>query len=80
MLFAKHGYAHARLDKKLQAKTVQKRYYALVKGSGELDLSEILLPDWCVMKSQIITRKVAKGWQSMLSTSYQVVQSLVIFI
>ena len=31
MLFAKHGYAHARLDKQLQSKTIMKRYYALVK-------------------------------------------------
>ncbi len=34
MLFAKHGYAHARLDKQLQAKLIHKRYYALVKGMG----------------------------------------------
>ena len=38
MLFAKHGYAHARLDKQLQAKTIQKRYFALVKGKGELEI------------------------------------------
>ena len=45
MLFAKHGYAHARLDKQLQSKTIQKRYYALVKGSGKLDpVGEIIAP------------------------------------
>ena len=36
MLFAKHGYAHARLDKQLQKKIIEKRYYALVKGSTPL--------------------------------------------
>ena len=40
MLFAKHGYAHARLDKQLQTKTIQKRYYALVRDLGSLILSE----------------------------------------
>ena len=36
MLFAKHGYAHARLDKQLQKKLIEKRYYALVRGTGGL--------------------------------------------
>ena len=36
MLFAKHGYAHARLDKQLQKKSIEKRYFALVKGDGHL--------------------------------------------
>ena len=36
MLFAKHGYAHARLDKQLQSKTIQKRYYALGQGIWEV--------------------------------------------
>ena len=31
MLFAKHGYAHARLDKQLQKKIIEKHYYALVR-------------------------------------------------
>mgnify|MGYP000234836334 CR=1 FL=1 len=53
MLFAKHGYAHARLDKQLQSKTIQKRYYALVKGSGKLDpVGEIIAPI-AVMKIQL---------------------------
>ena len=34
MLFAKHGYAHARLDKQLQKKSIEKRYFALVTGDG----------------------------------------------
>ena len=73
MLFAKHGYAHARLDKQLQAKTIQKRYYALVKGEGRLeDEGDIIAPiardeDW------IITRRVAKGGK-YAHTSYRVVQ------
>ncbi|HGC8125012.1 TPA: phosphate acyltransferase [Streptococcus agalactiae] len=46
MLFAKHGYAHARLDKQLQAKAIEKRYYALVSGSGDLaDSGDIIAPN-----------------------------------
>ena len=52
MLFAKHGYAHARLDKQLQAKTIQKRYYALVKGSGKLDPVGEIIVRLRVMKSR----------------------------
>ena len=45
MLLAKHGYAHARLDKQLQKKTIKKRYYALVSGQGQLpDQGEIIAP------------------------------------
>lgn len=45
MLLAKHGYAHARLDRQLQKKQVQKRYLALIKGSGQLeDKGEIIAP------------------------------------
>ena len=33
MLFAKHGYAHARMDKQLQQKSIKKHYYALVRPS-----------------------------------------------
>ena len=52
--FAKHGYAHARLDKQLQSKTIQKRYYALVKGEGQLDLCrEIIASRLRVMKSRL---------------------------
>ena len=38
MLFAKHGYAHARLDKQLQKKAIEKRYFALVKGDHLVDI------------------------------------------
>ncbi|MGC4440219.1 pseudouridine synthase, partial [Streptococcus suis] len=45
MLFAKHGYAHARLDKQLQTKSIEKRNYPLVSGEGDLpDSGEIIAP------------------------------------
>ena len=78
MLFAKHGYAHARLDKQLQSKTIQKRYYALVKGSGKLDPVGEIIARLRVMKIQLSPERVAKGGK-YAHTSYQVVQSLVIF-
>lgn len=72
MLFAKHGYAHARLDKQLQQKTIQKRYYALVSGQGQLpDEGEIIAliarPD-----DSIITRCVHPSGK-YAHTSYKVV-------
>lgn len=74
MLFAKHGYAHARLDKQLQAKTIQKRYFALVKGTGELARKGDIIAPIARNEDSIITRKVAKGGK-YAHTSYQVVQS-----
>ena len=74
MLFAKHGYAHARLDKQLQAKTIQKRYFALVKGKGELESKGDIIAPIARDEDSIITRKVAKGGK-YAHTSYQVVQS-----
>ena len=80
MLFAKHGYAHARLDKQLQAKTIQKRYYALVKGSGKLDpVGEIIAPI-ARDEESIITRKVAKRWQVCLILVTKLSSLLVILI
>lgn len=74
MLFAKHGYAHARLDKQLQAKLIHKRYYALVKGEGKLDAEgEIIAPIGRPADS-IITRIVTKEGK-YAHTSYRVVQS-----
>ncbi|MBL6538184.1 RluA family pseudouridine synthase [Streptococcus suis] len=74
MLFAKHGYAHARLDKQLQAKTILKRYFALVQGSGQLDtVGEIIAPIGRPTDS-IITRCVTKDGK-YAHTSYRVVQS-----
>ena len=74
MLFAKHGYAHARLDKQLQSKTIQKRYFALVHGRGELaPRSEIIAPIGRPDDS-IITRCVTSSGK-YAHTSYQVVRS-----
>ena len=74
MLFAKHGYAHARLDKQLQRKSIEKRYFALVKGDGDLvPEGEIIAPIARDVDS-IITRRVAKGGK-YAHTSYKVVAS-----
>ena len=73
MLFAKHGYAHARLDKQLQAKTIQKRYYALVKGEGRLENEGDIIAPIARDEDSIITRRVAKGGK-YAHTSYRVVQ------
>ena len=73
MLFAKHGYAHARLDKQLQAKTIQKRYYALVKGEGRLEDEGDIIAPIARDEDSIITRRVAKGGK-YAHTSYRVVQ------
>lgn len=73
MLFAKHGYAHARLDKQLQNKTIQKRYFALVKGKGELTKTGDIIAPIARPEDSIITRCVhPKG--KYAHTSYQVVQ------
>lgn len=72
MLFAKHGYAHARLDKQLQSKTIEKRYYALVKGKDLPESGEIIEriardPD------SIITRRVHESGK-FAHTSYRVIE------
>ena len=73
MLFAKHGYAHARLDKQLQSKSIVKRYFALVKGEGQLpDQGDIIAPI-ARDPDSIITRCVAKGGK-YAHTEYQVVE------
>ena len=73
MLFAKHGYAHARLDKQLQKKMIEKRYYALVKGKGHLEPEgEIIAPIGRDLDS-IITRRVTKDGK-YAHTSYKVVE------
>ena len=48
---------HARLDKQLQAKTIQKRYYALVKGSGKFDSCREIIALIGRDEESIITRK-----------------------
>lgn len=74
MLFAKHGYAHARLDKQLQSKTIKKRYYALVHGSGNLAKTGEIIAPIGRPDDSIITRIVTpKG--KYAHTSYELVQS-----
>ena len=71
-------FAHARLDKQLQSKTIQKRYYALVKGSEKLDpVGEIIAPI-ARDEDSIITRKVAKE-ASMLIPATRSFNLLVLF-
>ncbi|KXT76566.1 RluA family pseudouridine synthase [Streptococcus sp. DD12] len=75
MLFAKHGYAHARADKQLQAKRINKRYFALVSGDGDLpDYGEIIEPI-ARPEDSIITRCVHPSGK-YAHTSYRVVQRL----
>lgn len=72
MLFAKHGYAHARLDKQLQAKALTKRYYALVAGEGKLPLEGDIIAPIARDDESIITRRVhASG--KYAHTSYKVI-------
>ncbi|MDU8038550.1 MAG: RluA family pseudouridine synthase, partial [Streptococcus sp.] len=74
MLFAKHGYAHARLDKQLQRKSIEKRYFALVKGDGDLEPEGEIIAPIARDEDSIITRRVAKGGK-YAHTSYKVVAS-----
>ena len=74
MLFAKHGYAHARLDKQLQKKAIEKRYFALVKGNGYLEPQGEIIAPIARDEDSIITRRVAKGGK-YAHTSYQIVES-----
>lgn len=79
MLFAKHGYAHARLDKQLQEKLIHKRYYALVKGDGVLEEEGDIIAPIGRPEDSIITRCVTKTGK-YAHTSYRVVESWGIFI
>ena len=74
MLFAKHGYAHARLDKQLQRKTIEKRYFALVKGDNHLESEGDIIAPIARDEDSIITRRVASGGK-YAHTSYRVVAS-----
>lgn len=74
MLLAKHGYAHARLDKQLQDKQVHKRYVALVQGEGQLDLSGDIIAPIGRPDDSIITRCVTQSGK-FAHTSYQVLRS-----
>lgn len=74
MLFAKHGYAHARLDRQLQTKMVQKRYFALVHGSGILEPTGDIIAPIGRPQDSIITRCVTKDGK-YAHTSYEVIAS-----
>ena len=63
MLFAKHGYSHARLDKQLQKKAIEKRYFALVKGDGFLEPQGEILHRLPVTKIQSLLDE----WQKVVS-------------
>ena len=73
MLFAKHGYAHARLDKQLQKRAIEKRYLALVKGDGLLEKEGEIIAPIARDEDSIITRRVAKGGK-YAHTSYKVIE------
>ncbi|WP_438832795.1 RluA family pseudouridine synthase [Streptococcus pluranimalium] len=74
MLFAKHGYAHARLDKQLQKKVIEKRYFALVSGQGSLDKYGEIIAPIARDEDSIITRRVHRSGK-YAHTSYEVVAS-----
>lgn len=74
MLFAKHGYAHARLDKQLQAKLISKRYYALVKGDTMLEQEGDIIAPIGRPEDSIITRCVTPDGK-YAHTSYRIVES-----
>lgn len=73
MLFTKHGYAHARLDKQLQKRAIEKRYLALVKGDGLLEKEGEIIAPIARDEDSIITRRVAKGGK-YAHTSYKVIE------
>ena len=73
MRFAKHGYAHARLDKQLQKRAIEKRYLALVKGDGLLEKEGEIIAPIARDEDSIITRRVAKGGK-YAHTSYKVIE------
>lgn len=70
MLFAKHGYAHARMDKQLQMKQIDKRYYALVKGDSDLPETGDIIAPIARDEESIITRRVAASGK-YAHTSYR---------
>jgi 23S rRNA pseudouridine1911/1915/1917 synthase len=68
MLFAKHGFAHAMLDKQLQNKTLNKYYTALVSGKVD-DLSEEGQIDLKIGRdmTSLIKRQVTEDGQEALT-------------
>ncbi|EHJ56623.1 RluA family pseudouridine synthase [Streptococcus urinalis FB127-CNA-2] len=74
MLFAKHGYAHARLDKQLQQKVIEKRYYALISGKGKLAKKGDIIAPIARPTDSIITRCVDSSGK-YAHTSYEIVEA-----
>ena len=64
---------HSRLDKQLQKKMIEKRYYALVQGSGELKAEGDIIAPIGRDPDSIITRCVTKDGK-YAHTSYKVVE------
>ena len=62
------------LDKQLQRKSIEKRYFALVKGAGVLEPEGGDYRPDARDEDSIITRRVAKGGK-YAHTSYKVVAS-----
>lgn len=71
MLFAKHGYPHARLDKQLQSRSIEKKYLALIKGDQPLPQQGEIIAPIARNPESIITRRVAPDGK-YARTSYQV--------
>ena len=72
MLFAKHGYAMLDLINNYKSKTIEKRYYALVSGQGELEDEEKSLRRLLEMKI-VLSRRVHR-LEKYAHTSYRVVE------
>lgn len=78
MLFAKHGYAHSRMDKLLQQKGLTKRYYALVHTSTQLLAADEIKVPIGRKAGSIIERAVVDQHHPTAKyahTSYQTVAS-----
>lgn len=73
MLFAKHSYAHARLDKQLQRKQIKKKYFALIKGHTPLMAEGEIIAPIARDEDSIITRRVHQSGK-YAHTSYQLVR------
>lgn len=73
MLFAKHGYAHARLDKQLQQKHIEKKYFALVSGDGQLNHKGEIIAPIARDNNSMITRRVDSSGK-YAHTSYEVIE------
>ncbi|WEV45445.1 RluA family pseudouridine synthase [Streptococcaceae bacterium ESL0687] len=74
MLFAKHGFAHSLMDKMLQEKTIEKRYFALVEKSEKLSLEGEIEAPIAREDGSIIKRCVAEEGK-YARTSYRLVKS-----